>query len=236
MNALKIASQIAALAAQFRELAKTAPEVRDAMRALSRGAKAGSIDPKHVDAIRRGLFTDRGTGHIMGNFAAYEDFEQSLKNNNKGGVHVRMDANDFKSINDMHGYHEGGDVAIHDMGHAIRQAVDKSVGKSKTKLFRLGGDEFHLHVPTHEDAAHFIRTLRTDLEARAPFKGTHNWSMSYGLGTTPEQSDEAIHHAKKAKKAGNHALGQSDHYAHSLVPGFEGPVPTSGLNTQFKIA
>jgi GGDEF domain-containing protein len=234
MNPFEVASQIAALAAQFRELTKTAPELRAAMRGLNQSAKAGAVDPKHVDAVRRGLFTDRGTGGIMGNQAAYEDFAESLKGANKGGVHVRMDANDFKSINGMHGY-KTGDEAIRTMGETLRSAVDESIGHSKTKLFRLGGDEFHLHAPTHEAAAHFIRTARNKLSALAPLKGTHNWSMSYGIGHDPQSADDAVTEAKKAKATGAHPIGQAEHYAHSLVPGLEGPVPTVGAATRFRV-
>lgn len=233
MNPFEVATQVKVLAARFEELAKTAPEILAAMKHINSKAKEGAIDPEHVDALRRGLFTDRLTGGIMGNQAAFEDFVEGLNKNPKGGVHVRMDANDFKAVNSMHGY-QVGDEAIKTMGRTIREAVDESVGQSHSKLFRLGGDEFHLHVPNHDMAAHFIGTVRKKLSALAPLKGTHNWSMSYGLSDHPLQADEALIHAKKAKKAGNHPIGQAEHYAHSLVPGREGPIPLSSPSTSFR--
>jgi diguanylate cyclase (GGDEF)-like protein len=238
MNPFEVALQMAALAARFEELAKTAPEIRAAMQHLNQQTKSGAFDPKHADAIRRGLFTDRLTGNVMGNQAAYEDFVESIKDKPSEWTHVRMDGNDFKAINSMHGY-KTGDEAITQMGKTIRDAVNDSVGQSHSKLFRLGGDEFHLaiHHPNHrEGAAHFVRTARNKLSSLAPLKGTHNWSLSYGIAHTPEHSDEALIQAKKAKAAAGHPVGQAEHYAHSLLPGLEGPIPTQTPTTQFRIA
>lgn len=234
MNGFEIAKQIKALAASFEELAKAAPEVRAAMRAMHASVKEGKFDPKHADAIRRGLFTDRLTGGIMGNQAAFEDFEEGLKSRNIGGVHIRMDANDFKSINTLHGY-AGGDEAIKQMAGHIRDVLDTHVGQSRSKLFRLGGDEFHAWVPDHESAARFMRAMRSRMQGLVPFKGTHNWSMSYGLANHPQAADEALNQAKVAKTAANHPKGQSEHYAHSLMPGSEGPIPLTAPLTRFNV-
>lgn len=236
MNPRIVAEKVAKLSVFFEQLSKTAPEIRDAMRHLQSQAKVGAVDPQHLDSIRRGLFTDRLTGGVMGNQAAYEDFEEGIKRGyNAGGVHVRMDANDFKTINSMHGYATG-DSAIKTLGENVRSAVDESIGQSKSKLFRLGGDEFHLWAPDHESAARFVRHLRGKLSSLAPLKGTHNWSMSYGFGHSPQHSDEALNEAKKAKKAAQHPTGQAEHYAHSLVPGHEGAIPLAAPLTRFNVA
>jgi GGDEF domain-containing protein len=222
MKAIEVIERVAELAAQFEELAKAAPEVREAMKGLQAAAKTGALDPKHVDAIRRGLFTDRMTGGKMGNQAAYEDFALGAK----GGVHVRLDANDFGSINKMHGF-ETGNEAIKSLGHGIRTALDETVGQSKSKLFRIGGDEFHVHVPTHEHAAVFARKLRQKLGEQVPVGGTHRLSVSMGFGHSPEHAEQALIHAKTAKKAMNYPVGQAQTHAHSLVSGKEGAVPLS---------
>ncbi len=223
MDFFELTQAIDSLAQQYEELAKAAPEIREAMQNLAQQAKVGVIEPKHLDAIRRGLFTDRMTGNKMGNQAAYEDFEAGKP---KGGVHIRMDANDFGSINKLHGF-ETGNEAIKSMGNAIREAADESIGQKKTKLFRIGGDEFHLHAPDHASAARFARTLRSKLDSLAPAGGTHRFSMSLGFGHTPAHSEQALIQAKTAKKAANYPIGQAQTHVHSLVPGFEGPVPLS---------
>lgn len=236
MNPFDVAKKINQMASAFEELSKTAPEIREAMRHLNVQAGKGLVDPKHVDALRRGLFTDRLTGGIMGNQAAYEDFENGLQNGaNKGGVHVRMDLNDFKAVNSLHGYTEG-DNAIRETGQHLRNVLDNTVGQSKSKLFRLGGDEFHAWVPDHESAARFARAVRGHMSSLAPFKGTHNWSMSFGFGHTPEHSDEALRFAKEAKKQAGRPAGQADFHAHSLVPGREGAIPVSAPLTRFQVA
>jgi predicted signal transduction protein with EAL and GGDEF domain len=63
------------------------------------------------------------TGHQMGNKFAHEDFKN--RSASKGGIHLAMDANDFKSINDKYG-HETGDTAIKALGSAMRGAMDEA--------------------------------------------------------------------------------------------------------------
>lgn len=220
MDTESILEQIQNLAVQFEELAKTAPEVREAMRHLNQQAKKGFVDPSHVDAIRRGLFTDKLTGGKMGNLAAYEDFLESKPQ----GVHVLMDGNDFGQVNKRAGM-PAGDAAIKQMGNAIREAANETVGQSKSKLFRRGGDEFVLHVPSHEHAAHFARKVREKLDAIPPIAGFYKPSLSIGIGHTPEHADQALIHAKQAKKQMGYPVGQAQQHVHSLVPGKEGPVP-----------
>jgi diguanylate cyclase (GGDEF)-like protein len=214
---------------------ESAEKVHAALDRLDQLVKAGHLEPHHAEALRAHAFKDPGTGNVMGNKFAYQDFLNRA--DSKGGVHVVMDGNDFKSVNDRFG-HETGDRAIGAFGHALRSAMDESVGKDSGKLFRVGGDEFAAHVPSHEHAARFARTLRSKLDALAPIEGTHKLSMGLGFGVDPVSADQALYEAKKQKyhpnsMVGNdsrkwvskYPLGAAPSFAHSHVPGFEGPVP-----------
>lgn len=229
MNPFEVGEKLQELAASFEDLAKAAPEIRDAMRSMQKLVRQGTMQPEHLDAVRRGLFTDHLTGGKVGNMAAYEDFNEGLRRgDNRGGVHIRLDANDFGSINKIHGK-EMGDQAIKQLFGTIRSAVDDSVGQSHAKVFRIGGDEAHIHVPNHEAGAHFARTLWSKLDGLAPIGGTHRLSVSLGFGSDPDQAEQALIHAKNTKKAQQYPTGQADHHAHSLVPGREGPIPRRSL-------
>jgi len=206
-------------------LAKTAPEVRQAMTGLHAAAKAGHIKPEHADAIRRGLFTDRLTGGNIGNQAAHEDFIEGQKGKPQG-VHLHMDANDFGSINKMHG-HPVGDQAIKTMANTMRETMDKHVGRKHGKLFRVGGDEFKAHFQTPAHASVFARALRQNLDQLVPVGGTHRISLSMGMGHSPEHAEQALMNAKTEKKAQNYPVGQAEHHVHSLLSGHEGSIPVA---------
>jgi diguanylate cyclase (GGDEF)-like protein len=141
-----------------------------------------------------------------------------------GGVHVMLDGSGFKSINDTHGHHAG-DEAIKSMGGAIRSAVDDVVGPQHQDVWRVGGDEFAAHMPTHEHAARFLRTLRSKLDAIPHVGGTHRLAMQGGIGATPEDADKALYHAKDTKKQLGPLPGQAHSNFHSLMPGHEGAIP-----------
>jgi diguanylate cyclase (GGDEF)-like protein len=203
-------------------------------------ADKGHISPEHLETLHRNLYGDQLVPDV-GNKRAYQDFLSRPKE----GVHVMMDANDFKSINDELG-HDVGDKAIKHMGGAMRQAMDETVGRDQGKLFRFGGDEFAAHLPSGEHAARFARALRAKLEAIPALGGTHRLSVSMGLGHTPQHADKALNeHAKAAKNdaiqaiTGVHGSRQKVRapealYAHSLIPGHEGAVPT-GERPSFKM-
>lgn len=191
---------------------------------------AGHLPPETYDRIRRELFSDDMTG--LGNKRAYhEHLERGTP-----GVHVMLDSNGLKAMNDTLG-HEAGDHAIRATGQALRSAIDKTVGSEQAKAWRLGGDEFGFHVPSHEHAGQVLRQFRHELEAVPPIGGTHPLSVSCGIGPDPATADKALYKAKGQKLDAIAASGrdpgdrmqQAPHtmYAHSLHPGHEGPVPIS---------
>lgn len=218
----------------FRTLLKQEGDMdpASALASVREAVKAGHMHPDVERALTRHVYEDKMTPGI-GNKYAYSRFKAQPK----AGVHISMDGNDFKAINDIHG-HEAGDAAIGAFGRAAREAMDEAVGNDKGKLFRNpdeqdlyrnGGDEFTAHVPTHEHAAKFARLLREKLEQVPPIGGTHKLSMSFGFGTDPLEADTALYEAKKQKWAPGAerrwAPGQVPSLAHSLVPGSEGPIP-----------
>lgn len=204
----------------FMSLSKVEPHLEQALAGLRAAVKAGQLDPQHLRVLTQELFTDSMVKG-MGNKKAYADFLSRPKQ----GVHIRMDGNDFGGINKLHGF-ETGNQAISAMGGAIRDAMREAVGTKHGKLFRIGGDEFHAFVPTHEHAALFARAVRSKLEQIPAVGGTHNLSLSMGFGHTPDHAELALINAKGVKKSSGAKPGQARTHAASQVPGFEGVIPT----------
>jgi len=195
--------------------------------------KAGHIHPEIERGLTRAIYED-SMAKGMGNKLAYTEFAAKKK----PGVYIGMDGNSFKTINDTYG-HQVGDQAIAAFGKATREAMDEAIGRSQGKLFRnpdeqdlyrAGGDEFIAHVPSHEHAAKFARALNNKLKNIPPIHGVHKLSMAMGFGHSPEHADAALMEAKKQKfhpETGQRLYepGQEPSFAHSHVPGFEGPIP-----------
>lgn len=216
------------LKAEDREAPKDVHGVLERLKGL---AAAGHIDPKDLDVLHQELYGDKLVPGL-GNKQAYSDFLTRPR----PGAHIAMDLAGLKRVNDELG-HKAGDQAISSAGRAMREAMDETVGAENGKLFRVGGDEFMAHVPSHEHAAQFARALRGKLEALAPIAGTHRIGTSLGIGHTPDVADVALtQHAKAAQRAAaprlkpgeDQRLAQAPEvmYAHSLYQGREGAVPT----------
>jgi GGDEF domain-containing protein len=199
-----------------------------ALSQLRAAVKAGHVHPDALKHITGHIFKDTLVPS-MGNRKAYNEFMAKPR----PGVHVHMDLNDFGKINKVHGF-EVGDQAIKGAGEAIRAAADES--GPGAKAHRVGGDEFMLHFPTAEHAQRFARTVRSKFEQIPHIGGTHKISASMGIGHTPEHAEQALIHAKTAKKAANYPEGQSETHAHSMLPGAEGPIPVgvTGLKVPHK--
>ncbi len=187
-----------------------------AMAELKKASQAGHIHPDVYNSLRREIYQDALTPEL-GNYRSHQDFLTRPR----PGIHVHLDANSFGGINKIHGHHVG-NQAIQALGTAIRTAIDGTVGQKQAKAWRVGGDEFRVHVPSHEHAAMFTRKLREHLEKIPPIGGTHQLSFSVGFGHTPEHAESALLDAKKAKAAGGHAPGKEPTYAASRIPGREG--------------
>lgn len=197
----------------------------DAHKRLSRlESLAGDDEEAKADvaALRQHVFTDPMTG--LGNKLAYAHFNGTPR----AGVHLGIDLNHFKSINDTFGHHHG-DEAIKAFGNAVRDTLNEVAppGENGGSGHRVGGDEFHVHLPSHEHAAHFAHALRGKLEAIPAVGGTHRLSASIGVGADPHMADAALYEAKRQKTtpAGPHTPSTIPHVLfHSLHPGHEGPM------------
>jgi GGDEF domain-containing protein len=214
--------QVAKAEAGFEDLVKLEPNLQNALDAIGAAVKAGHVDPAHEQALHRAIFYDPMVPGARNKSSFQEEINQPRA---PGGVHVMLDGNDFGSINKVHG-HAAGDAAIRAMGGAVRGALDEAVGPEHKDLWRFGGDEFAAWLPSHEHANRFLRTLRGKLEAIPAVGGTHNLSMSAGVGNTHQEADQALNtHAKAAKKLAGYLPGQARMHVHSLVPGHEGEIP-----------
>ncbi len=192
----------------------------DALAQIRAAVTAGHVHPDVERALTRHIYTDPMVQDV-GNKYAWQQFHAQQR----PGVYVSLDGNDFRNINNTYG-HLAGDEAIKAAGGALREASAK-VGTGK--LFRPGGDEFVAHFPTYEEASRFLRHARAHFDALPPVAGTHKQSFSAGLGSDYGTSDTALYEAKKRKldpKTGQRAFspGRVPNLAHSLVSGAEGPL------------
>jgi diguanylate cyclase (GGDEF)-like protein len=183
----------------------------------------GGLSPEQRDFFTKQIYHDTLVPGV-GNKRAYEDFRSRPRE----GVHVTLDLNDFKALNDTFSYQHGDD-AISAAGKAFSEASRANKGK----LFRVGGDEFRAHFETPEQAYSFLRHASQGVSNMVPVGGTHKVSFSAGIGHNPDHADQALHHAKAAKVArygsfreGTATLGHGQHFAHSLLTGAAGSVPT----------
>lgn len=224
--------------AKIRYVKPVAPQVPTAIAKMEQvfaDLKKADIDPQealaHLDtlggdektsasiaSLRKHLFEDPMNPGV-GNKYAYQEFRKK----NLPGVYASIDVNNLKHLNDTQG-HDAGDALIRAFGTAARTAADPA----KTKLFRAGGDEYVLHAPDADTAYQTLRALREHVNQIVPVNGVHKPSFSAGLGSTFEDADRALFQAKGAKAAHLTTGGQLHavpHFAHSLLPGAEGPVP-----------
>lgn len=208
----------------FKKLQKSYAEIAQHLDPESR-AHFEAIPNERRDWFKRMMFEDSLVPGAM-NQHAYK----TMGVQQRPGVHVRLDMNDLKALNDTYG-HERGNDAIKGFGGAALQAARSAQGQ----LFRTGGDEFHAHFQTPEQAYSFLRGLHSGVSALVPVAGTHKVSFSAGVGQTPEESDSALYRAKatKTQRFGDlrrdpqAITGHGQHFVHSMLPGAAGPVALS---------
>jgi GGDEF domain-containing protein len=201
---------------EMTELAKMDPDLARHLKVMRRAA------PESANALSRRLFTDTLIPEV-GNRLAYDDF---LSRPRKGGVYITTDGNSFGKLNKDFGQNCG-DLAL----KASFGALSRASRQFRGKLWRVGGDEAKLYFEKPEHAYGFVREARKQLEALPPIKGQHHHSVSIGIGSNPDESEQALLHAKKAKKATGLPPGKELTHAHSLLPGAEGAVAPPELPT-----
>jgi diguanylate cyclase (GGDEF)-like protein len=158
---------------------------------------AGHLHKDHYEALRKELYQDEMLPEV-GNKRAYRDFLATPEA--KGGVHVMLDGDGIKAINDVHG-HEEGDRSIQALGRALRSAIDNTIGSEHAKAHRFGGDEFHFWTKTPEQSHIVLRKLHDNLARLPDVGGTHKLGFSAGVGAAPDVADRALLRAKDEKRA-----------------------------------
>jgi diguanylate cyclase (GGDEF)-like protein len=126
----------------------------------------------------------------VGNKLAFEFFIKKMK----AGYYISIDANDFKNINKIS--HMEGDLAIKTIGKTLRNAcllVDDS------KLFRSGGDEFVIYCEEKENVFIIIEKTITELEKINSENHIYKISLSFGIGITYADAEQALSQAKLKK-------------------------------------
>ena len=159
--------------------------------------------------------TDPATG--LKNMHAYNEF----KKQGHPGIYVHVDLNDSGNINDKHGYLQG-DHVINNVANLAHSAM----GVNKDNIFRNGGDKFSGFFPDIKAASMFASMLRDKMKDMPPVGGTHQPSVSLGMGKDAEHAEEALHEAKKQKlhpETGErlHEPGRTPFLAH----GMDGAIP-----------
>lgn len=185
---------------------------------MRQAVAAGHISKDHYKTLSNHIFRDTMIPSL-GNKKAYLD----TMSRPRKGAHVMIDLNDFGHVNKLHGY-SAGDTAIKNSGHAMRQAIDESVGRANSKAWHISGDEFAAHFPSHAHAVKFARNFKKKLSAITPVGGNFGHSASIGIGNDRNSAEQSLVQAKNAKKAANYKLGEAQTHAHSLVPGYEGHI------------
>jgi hypothetical protein len=184
---------------------------------LRRMAKAESIfnpgmDPKILEE-------DHSIPGV-GNLRAYNNFMSAAP----PGLHVHVNLHDTGHLNHTYG-HEIGHRAIQATGKALHHVARSLIGRD-ARVFRLGGDKFAVHVPSTEGAALLARGLRQHLESIPPVNGTHNLTVSMGVGPSKEHAEWALHDANGEKNRRGYKPGQArTHVAMRIPGGLEGPLP-----------
>ena len=144
---------------------------------------------------------------MLGNRKQMEFFyEQWREDSNAEDMYIMLiDANKFKSINDIYGHIEG-DAALVRIANAMRAAC-RDVHK-RTSLARYGGDEFVILICTNDETA--ISRVRMKLnetleqlneDERSPYAvtvsiGVAAVSRDVGLDETIEKADEKLYEEK----------------------------------------
>ena len=138
-------------------------------------------------------------------------YDQWMKNHGDGDVLnvLMIDANKFKSINDIYG-HVQGDKALKNIAEALKLSCREA--PKRANIARYGGDEFAVifESPDPEDAKHIKNTIVEKLQlvnerTKIPFTLT----VSIGIASTDgkeslkeliNRADEAMYEEKNASR------------------------------------
>lgn len=159
--------------------------------------------------IEQQAYTDFLTG-LFNRLCCERDlvaYVEQAKKNNKKGLLMYLDLDDFKKINDGLG-HQYGDVLLQDISAAL-----KAIDGVQNSCYRMGGDEFVIIVPpeSYEKLDSILEEIKRAFATPWYLKdGDYYCTMSMGIvefpsgGDTVEElvrkSDIAMYEAKKSGK------------------------------------
>ena len=156
----------------------------------------GTVIINYIFIIHSQTKLDPLTG--LGNRVAYNEYLASLRRKSNIVLSVvNIDLDDFKSVNDVYGHHEGDKV----LRFFARQLEDAFEGKGVT--IRLGGDEFLVLITENrkEVLDQYIKNLIDRIEAYNQSNGkSYQIKFSHGLtifNDAYSSIDELIRHSDK---------------------------------------
>lgn len=167
--------------------------------------KEAQADSSHQSHIYETLFRDSMTPEL-GNRLAYEQFMQQPKQ----GVHLIADANGFGYINEKHGEAQG-DESIKHLASQLRHAVNMAGLANSAAAHRIGGDEFHVWVPTLGDAKNVLSAWSNAIQTGHRPQPDYPLSVSVGVAASPRTAFEAMQKAKQQKSQDISRLGGHGH-------------------------
>ena len=134
---------------------------------------------------------------------SYTYFKSYTDRIDKRGPYLLLmfDVNGLKHANDTMG-HEAGDKLISAVGHGIKEAVDSS-----GKVFRIGGDEFMVILPT-DDEEHGKEILEKTEEIFKKESKELGMNISAASGMAIRHVDEYVRDAKKRADEAMYACKQ----------------------------
>lgn len=134
---------------------------------------------------------------------SYTYFKSYTDRIDKRGPYLLLmfDVNGLKHANDTMG-HEAGDKLISAVGHGIKEAVDSS-----GKVFRIGGDEFMVILPT-DDEEHGKEILEKTEEIFKKESKELGMNISAASGMAIRHADEDVRDAKKRADEAMYACKQ----------------------------
>ena len=108
---------------------------------------------------------------------------------------LMIDVDDFKSFNDTHG-HTQGDSALRHISGLLKENCRKI-----DILCRYGGEEFALILPTNnkQETAPLAERIRKSIEEKEIL--SHNFTISIGIASFPQDSLDKEKLVKKADQA-----------------------------------
>ncbi|WKA54610.1 EAL domain-containing protein [Planococcus shixiaomingii] len=145
----------------------------------------GSLEKAH-GKMSNLAFYDQLTS-LPNRFNLYKEFEKRIEINDSSFAVLFFDLDGFKQVNDLHG-HSSGDELL----KKISERLAKITEKTKSQLFRIGGDEFILLSCSIErkvlcyEAENLLEALRQEFVLS---KATVSISSSVGISFYPQDAD-----------------------------------------------